>query len=603
MRFMKSLHRFLLLLVCLSIACAIVPCCWFISPAAADPTLTSEISPRHGELDDLFLFTVKVTDAQNLSKQPQLLNNIDFEATYLGPQTSISIVNGVVDSRMAYVYQLQPKRAGTLKTPRVELEHGGKVLVAPEIQVQVDGANAGSSAQASPNDRSAKTSDRLFIRQTATPTKVYQGQQVINSLSLFTRVELAEFNIEDFSTDGFWQERFIDNDRSTTEVKGLEYTRLEHAKALYPLSSGTFTLPARRARAKVIVRARRQLPSFFDLGDSLLQDLFETVQLKEVSLTSEPLTIEVLPLPPAPPELTPIVGSVPIVGETSLKAVFSSDPISAGEVKTVAYELTTTGNLHPHKSITLAAPAGVKVYEEAPETTSVPTGTQVKLKRTFRFSIVPLHGGIVTIPPARIAYFDPHRREFLTASSAEVSFPVNGPSPQPAPQQQPPSQAGPADPVIVGGLPTLPPVPVAPELEYREPSWAQRINTVVSVQLALLITAAAIGLSTLALVAARRLRGRSRPTVTAATVRALSSTVEVERALRSFLKERIGGPLEDVPYEQLRAHVRTASPTPELTHTTCSLIDELEAARYGGRADDQILDQLKTRFRTILTQW
>lgn len=545
-----------------------------------------------------------------MTGKPRLINELDFQAQLLGPQTNISIVNGVVDSRVSYVYQLTALRSGTLKTPRVELDYNGQVLTAPEVSVQID--QSGASKQGTPDEatKGTSTSDKLFIKQSVSPTKVYQGQQVINSLSLYTRVELAEFNLEDFSTDGFWQERFIDNDRSTTEIKGHEYVRLEHAKALYPLASGKLAIPARTARAKVVVRTQRQLPSIFEFGDSILHDFMQSVRHKEVKLSTEPLSIDVEPLPPAPPELADLVGNIPLVGETTLRASFSPDPISAGEVKTVAIELTTSGNVHPIKSIKLTAPEGVKVYEENPETTSVSTGAHVVMKRIFRFSLVPLRGGLVSIPPARIAYFDPARRGYLTASTTEITFPVNGEIIRGNSNSSARSAALTGGAGVTGSsssapeaLPTLPPVPVAPDLEYREPSTLQRLTETVSVQLALLTTTATVAFSTLLLVFARRLATSTRAKVTPASVERAGTMKELDSVLRLFLSDKISAAKEDDTYELLRARVNSAAPSVEVAQATCSLIDQIEAARYGASADGDLLSEQKMRLRELMRQW
>jgi hypothetical protein len=580
------------------------------SYASAEPTISASITPRHGEEDDLFIFTVKVAGAERLNAKPKFLNDLDFDATLLGPQTSISIVNGVVDSRVSYVYQLTPKRTGILKTPRVELEHNGKTLVAPEIEVSVD--PAGAKAQDPASDPSTTTSgpmsEKLFIKQSVAPQKVYQGQQVINSLSLYTRVELAEFNLEDFSTDGFWQERFIDNDRSTTQVKGHEFVRLEHAKALYPLASGKLSVPPRTARAKVVVRTQRQLPPLLDFGDSLLHDFFQSVQHKEVKLSSEALHIDVEPLPPPPTELAGLLGSIPLVGETTLRASYSSDPISAGEVKTVAIELTTTGNVHPIKSITLSPPSGVKIYEENPETTSTRSGSHVTMKRVFRFSLVPLRGGIVTIPAARIAYFDPNRKQYLTASTSEITFAVNGPTSNSGPRVSGlrGAENGASNSAVQGSpdaLPTLPPVPVAPDLEYREPSTLQKLTEVVSVQLALLIAAATVALSTLVVLLSRRFGRIQKATVTPAVLDRAKNSAELERLLRRFICEKIPTARVDDTYELLRARVRASAPSVELAQATCALIDQIEAARYGADSQSDGVAEQRLRMKEIMKHW
>lgn len=580
------------------------------SYASAEPTISASITPRHGEEDDLFIFTVKVAGVERINAKPKFINDLDFDATLLGPQTSISIVNGVVDSRVSYVYQLTPKRTGILKTPRVELEHNGRTLVASEIEVSVDpaGAKAQDPGSEPSNTTSGPMSEKLFIRQSVTPQKVYQGQQVINSLSLYTRVELADFNLEDFSTDGFWQERFIDSDRSTTEVKGHEFVRLEHAKALYPLASGKLSVPQRTARAKVVVRTQRQLPPLLDFGDSVLHDFFQSVQHKEVKLSSEALHIDVEPLPPPPTELAGLLGSIPLVGETTLRASYSSDPISAGEVKTVAIELTTTGNVHPIKSISLSPPSGVKVYEETPETSSMPTGSHVTMKRVFRFSFVPLRGGIVTIPAARIAYFDPSRKEYLTASTSEITFAVNGAvtngfSRQGTSTGIDTSANNGGAPSSPDALPTLPPVPVAPDLEYREPNALQRLTEVVSIQLALLIMAATFALSTLLVLVSRRFSGMKRPTVTPSTLKSAKNCADLERLLRLFICDKIPAARADDTYELMRARVRAAAPSVEIAQATCSLIDQIEAVRYGAASQSDNFSDQRNHLKELLRQW
>jgi hypothetical protein len=581
-----------------------------VAPVAiAEPTLSADISPRHGEEDDLFIFTVKVAGADRINSKPQLLNDLDFEAALLGPQTSISIINGVVDSRVAYVYQLTAKRTGVLKTPRVELEYNGQVLTAPEIEVKVDSAGRSTQSQ-SGGDSTTSTpmSEKLFIKQTATNSRVFQGQQVINSLSLYTRVELAEFSLEDFSTDGFWQERFIDNDRSTVEVKGHEFVRLEHAKALYPLAAGKLTVPPRSGRAKVVVRTQRQLPPLLDFGDNLLHDFLQSVQYKDVKLSSESLEIVVEPLPPPPAELAGLLGAIPLVGETTLRASYSADPISAGEVKTVAIELTTSGNVHPIKSITLSPPQGVKVYEETPETTTVPSGSHVVMKRVFRFSIVPLRGGMVTIPAARIAYFDPTRKEYLTASTSEISFAVNGTASSGNPgigsaqgvknaADKETAQSSP------DAVPTLPPVPVAPDLEYREPTTVQRLTETVSIQLALLIMAATVAFSALLVVLTRRLASVKKGVISPSAIEKADTLAELERLVRLFVCDKVPSARQDDTYELLRARVKSAAPSIELAQAACSLIDQIESARYGTNSEDDCFSEHKQRMRELMRQW
>jgi hypothetical protein len=581
----------------------------YASVAFGAPLLTTEISPRSGQTDDLFIFTVKLSGIQTTGARPRLLNEVDFEATLLGPQTSISIVNGVVDSSVSYVYQLSAKRSGTLKTPAVEVAVDGQKLSAAEITVEVQESSHNPHDHSLDSGNSAAKPSQLFLKQTATPLKPYKGQQVIDALSLYTRVELAEYQLEDFSADGFWQERLIDNDRSVTEVDGQQYTRVEHAKALYPLTHGSVEIPARTVIAKVPVRRKRTSPSLLQFGDDLLGQLLQTVELRDVTLRSNAITLDVQPLPPAPSELQALLGTVALVGATSLHTSYTTDPISVGEMKSIAIEITTEGNVRPLQRLVLPTTEGLKVYDQKPETTTSTSSGRVIMKRIFRFSLVPLKGGIVRIPPVRVAYFDPEKRAYLTASSAEISFAVNGPAAginTPEPLQAKGDSASNGVAGQTKGIPTLSPLPLAPDLDYHEASLAQRLAEFVSVQLALLLLTVAIAITGAATLVIRRQQQGRKLLITPRRIDNVASLSELEALVRAAIAERVPAALEGDSFETLRAQTLESLKDAELAQAICSLIDELELVRYGGQhgcETEELLNTLKSRFSEVLRQW
>ena len=81
------------------------------SSALAQSILTTDIAPQSGTLEDLFIFTVTIEGSQTGSA-PLLSGGDDFELQLIGPQTRLSIINGVVNSKISYVYHLTPKRVG-----------------------------------------------------------------------------------------------------------------------------------------------------------------------------------------------------------------------------------------------------------------------------------------------------------------------------------------------------------------------------------------------------------------------------------------------------------------------------------------------------------
>ena len=171
----------------LALLCAIGS---FVHGVEAQVSVRTEISPTSGSVDDLFLFTVVVEGSQAASP-PLLSGGDDFDLRLLGPRSTISIINGTMHSRVSYVYHLTPKHEGNLSTPRAEVRIDGKAFSAPSVEVPVARGTAHDH-----KDSSAPAGNAIFLKQTATPLHVYQGQQIRQAITVYTRVDLSDLNMQ-----------------------------------------------------------------------------------------------------------------------------------------------------------------------------------------------------------------------------------------------------------------------------------------------------------------------------------------------------------------------------------------------------------------------
>jgi hypothetical protein len=574
------------------------------------PQVHTEITPKSGSADDLFIFTVTVQGVQR-SGPPLLSGGNDFILELLGSQTAISIGSNGVDPKASYFYNLKPKHEGELLTPSVEIDLGEQKLSADPIKVTIrSGARAGTTDSRSSD---SLTSDKIYARQSAVPTSVYQGQQVVNTISLYTQLELPQFVIDDLGSDGFWQEPLVDDDRSTKVINGSEYMVVQVKKALFPLRSGTVQIPARKVRAKVPVRSRT-LPGsgfgFFD--DDIFGGLFGGIELKDIELVSNSASVQVLPLPPVPAEMQPVIGSVPIVGTTALELSYPPEALNVGESKTVSVTVVSTGNLKPLKSVPLAAPPGVKIYEERPESRSDRRGTQLVTYQSFRYSVVPLKPGLIRIPGVQLAFFDPHKKAYSLAKTSDIAFPVRGEAIAGV-DTTPSTTQGTSPPRVEtneGGrprlIPTLPPIPVGPPLRYEEPTVLQEISRQVSPQMALLLFSTIMAICLVLLITVRlRSRRATTSTLTPAEVDRGTSTKEMESALRRLAASRLTGVREDSSLDEIRSMVGKQVTDRDLALAIRSLLDDLEVLQYGApsETDNDELPALRRRIKEILRQW
>lgn len=568
----------------------------------AEVSVKTEVSPRAGSKDDLFLFTVTIEGARS-APPPTLTDDTDFDVSLLGPRTAISIVNGVMSSRISYVYHLTPRREGDLRTPKISVTADGTTLTAVPLVVPV-GAGLGTLS-----GQHKDQGDLLFLRQTISPTTVYEGEQTVHTLSVYTRVDLNDLTLEEPTNDGVWQETIADNQRSMRQVNNIEYTSVEALKALFPLRSGTITIPARKLKAKIPDEKSRDRGalSLDPFSDSFFQQFFNQVEFKPVTVTSNELTLTVKPLPAITAQEKKTAPPVAIVGPTSIRADYPLDAINTGETKTISIEVTSEGNLNTLKTIPLEVPSRFKVYEERPEVRTDRSHGRLVTRKTFKYSILALSPGLARIPGAKLTFFDPTKRAYEVATTSDIAFPVRGQDLSASNSQQARASQPQSGSVTSSSntVPTMAPLPIAPPLEYEEPSFVERVSGYISVQFALLVLAAVCGIGCIALFAAQKRSPEEKSELSAANLNEVTTMRDLETFVRQVIASKLSRVSESSTMDELRSRVATALPDKTLALSISSLLDDIEVYNYGGSSDDRDreVQTLKERLGLILMQW
>jgi hypothetical protein len=175
------------------------------------------------------------------------------------------------------------------------------------------------------------------------------------------------------------------------ERDGGVWRRGEERKALFPARAGTLRIPGASLRCD---GAATPVPG---------------------------ATLEVQPLPDgAPPGFAGAVGGVRIL--TRLEP----EQIRLGESARLWVVLRGPGNLW-----TVPPPLaeddleGVDVFAEPPAT-ELDADDELRVRRTFRYQLVPRRAGRVTLPPVRVAWFDPAAGAYRLARAPARTLTVRG---------------------------------------------------------------------------------------------------------------------------------------------------------------------------------
>jgi hypothetical protein len=232
-------------------------------------------------------------------------------------------------------------------------------------------------------------------------------------------------------------------------------------------------------------------------------------------------------------------------------------------------------------------------------------------QKTFTFSIVPLQPGMVRIPGASLAYFDPATDSYKLTTTPDITIVVTGQAQNPqgaansaAQPEMPlsPSTSAPQASLV----PTLAPIPAAPSLSYQEKTVWEEIGERVSVQLALLMLTAAILLVALI---GFVLKARSHDAPhrrLAAQIAKADTLTEFEECLRAWAGQALPGARSTSTFDELRSIARDKGKDSGSQLALLALLDDVEIARYGSdaqaRSAAQIAD-LKKRLTSIMRGW
>ncbi len=391
----------------------------YAAPVWSEPRITLDVTPQTGSLDETFTFSVTI-DSGHVTAAPVLSGGKDFKIVFIGPRSSVKIINGEVASQYSYIYQLLPRKSGALMSPEVEIGVDGVTKTLAPIAIKVGPAG----------NPQAMEGEDYFLRQSAAAPSVFVGQQLRHITELFTQHRMQNVRLIEGSFDGFISEPLNDNAKASRSIGGKEYSVLRLENILYPLEPGQIRLPPRKVGADLIESRRSRPRSPFDpFDDDFFQDFMTGPQVRAVEVVSNSLDLEVKPLPPPPPDAAIWRGSPMPVGETSIVASLDAAEIEIGGSKTLTVSVTSLGNLSALKNLPLSIPSWIKTYPEAPVTSRKITSAGLETTRTFRISLVPTAGGRVALDTQRLSYFDPVAGQYRTAQVALSPFTVTGAPP------------------------------------------------------------------------------------------------------------------------------------------------------------------------------
>jgi hypothetical protein len=352
--------------------------------------------------------------------------------------SSIRAINGRTSMTITttYTYLLQAVREGSYDIPAATVTIDQKSYNSNVVTIRVVKNTAGSgNSQSAPQGsqsqqgQSAQSgSNDVFVKAFVSNASPVMGEGVIATYKIFTRVQIAQLNINKISSfQGFWSQNLLnENDKlvqSRQTIDGELYTVAEIRKvALFPLKSGKLVIEP--LELECLAQIRRQTKTktgdpFFDdfFNDSFFSNSYATIEKK---LKSNSLVVNVRPLPTEkrPADFGGAVGNFTFNSSVDKTQYKTNDPI------TFKFTVTGSGNIQLIDKLPVSFPPDFEAYDPKVTSNVNTTSAGVSGSQVFEYLVIPRKPGKFIIKPVPFTYYDLNKKQYVTLLSAEYTLDI-----------------------------------------------------------------------------------------------------------------------------------------------------------------------------------
>ncbi|HQP10658.1 MAG TPA: BatD family protein, partial [Candidatus Omnitrophota bacterium] len=387
---------------------------------AQDISVSAEVSSRQIVLGDSAQLSITVSGSQDV--EPVQLPPIDgFEASFLGPSTRVSIVNGQYSSSKTFTYSLFALKEGTFEIPALNVIVSGQTYTTEPFSVAIVGLADRSAAPLPGQSTSLK--DKIFLVLEVPKREIYLNERFNVKISLFVSgLSVQDVQYPQFDGVGFSDGEYGQPRQYQQIVNGISYQVVEFMTDIYPTRTGALQLGPVKTTCNILVgRANRAMPfgsrgSIFD--DDFFNSFFDRQEKQPITLESEAVAINVLDFPKEgkPENFSGAVGKFDFNVSVGPQEVKEGDPITL--------RMTVIGekkqNLTAVQMPSLAPGTGFKVYD--PQILE-----KDNIKKTEQV-IIPQSDTVKEVPAITFSYFDPQLKKYQTITQGP--FPIKVAKPE-----------------------------------------------------------------------------------------------------------------------------------------------------------------------------
>jgi len=321
----------------------------------------------------------------------------DFEILGQSQSSNSSWINGQSSKTIQWTVNVMAKHPGSLVVPAVKF--GDDASQPASVLVTQATAN-----------KAVDTDDDLFLEVEATPQSPYVQSQVLYTVRLYRRVEIAQASLNEPELGDAVIEKLGDDSNYNTQINGVNYLVTERKYSIFPQKSGSLTIKPLMLTAEVVANTRPNFNGFFN-----------SQMTKTKKISSKSVTLDVKPAPAT------FTGKHWLSAEQLvLKEEWSGDnqQMKVGEPLTRTLTLlakgTTVGQL-PEINIGKIDDR-LKTYPDQPVLQEQKKPEGLIAFREEKIAIIPSKAGFYKLPAIEIPWFNSQSQKMEIAKIPETAI-------------------------------------------------------------------------------------------------------------------------------------------------------------------------------------
>ncbi len=415
----------------------------------------------HNTTADNVQFTASARRVVNVGEQFSLTYTVNAKASrFEGPDfknfdvlsgpnqsssSSIQIINGSMSQSVTYTfsYVLEATHQGTFQIQPASVRVHRRLYKSNSVTIKV--VKQGSNTQQNQTNRNYQQNRNyrqnqqnpvtnninpgdIFIKAYVDKKNPMQGEQIIITYKLFTKLSISNITINNSSTiPGFWTRDLMKENaklpQSQKIINGQKYiTAVVKRMALFPLKSGKLKINPLKLDCIAQIRTqthRRSSDPFFDnfFNDPFFNNSYRNVK-ESIKSNSVVINVKPLPLKDKPSDFSGAVGNF------SFKSDIDKTKLKTNEALNLKYVITGKGNIDLIDKLNVTFPPDFDTYDPKITNNISTSVSGISGKRSFEYLVIPRTTGNYKIKPVKFTYFNINKHKYISLLSPEYNIKV-----------------------------------------------------------------------------------------------------------------------------------------------------------------------------------